>query len=133
MVKIVCKIINLSLPNLACFAPWRESIPAFEYFRLPENLRELRKFSMQCKVRKEKCGLTTKVTRGWSHPIKNFVTFVLSVVKSISAILRDPFRHRRFGLMQGLADDIHEGRFRLCQSFAQDLAELIRLRDAPAS
>jgi hypothetical protein len=31
MVKIVCKIINLSLPNLACFAPWRESIPAFEY------------------------------------------------------------------------------------------------------
>jgi hypothetical protein len=43
MVKIVCKIINLSLPNLACFAPWRESIPAFEYFRLPENLRELRK------------------------------------------------------------------------------------------
>ena len=45
MVKIVCKIINLSLPNLACFAPWRESIPAFEYFRLPENLRELRKFS----------------------------------------------------------------------------------------
>ena len=43
MVKIVCKIVNLSLPNLACFAPWRESIPAFEYFRLPENLRELRK------------------------------------------------------------------------------------------
>ena len=43
MVKIVCKIINLSLPNLACFAPWRESIPAFEYFRLPENLRGLRK------------------------------------------------------------------------------------------
>ena len=28
MVKIDCKIINLSLPNLACFAPWRESIPA---------------------------------------------------------------------------------------------------------
>jgi len=45
MVKIVCKIINLFLPNLACFAPWRESIPASEYFRLPENLRELRKFS----------------------------------------------------------------------------------------
>ena len=43
MVKIVCKIINLSLPNLACFAPWRESIPAFEYFRLLENLREPRK------------------------------------------------------------------------------------------
>ena len=43
MVKIVRKIINLSLPNLACFAPWRESIPAFEYFRLLENLREPRK------------------------------------------------------------------------------------------
>jgi hypothetical protein len=43
MVKIVCKIINLSLPNLACFAPWRESIPAFEYFRLPEDLRRTRK------------------------------------------------------------------------------------------
>jgi len=43
MVKIVCKIINLSLPNLACFAPWRESIPALEYFTLPENLREARK------------------------------------------------------------------------------------------
>ena len=35
--KIVCKIINFSLPNLACFAPWRESIPAFEYFRLTEK------------------------------------------------------------------------------------------------
>ena len=45
MVKVVCKIINLSLPNLACFAPWRESIPALEYFRLPETLRKPRKLS----------------------------------------------------------------------------------------
>src|SRR5688572_7178779 len=33
------KIIHLSLPNLACFAPWRESIPLFEYFSSMENLR----------------------------------------------------------------------------------------------
>ena len=26
------KIIHLSPPNLAYFAPWRESIPLFEYF-----------------------------------------------------------------------------------------------------
>jgi len=43
--KMVCKFIYLSIPNLARFAPWRESIPAFEYFRLPDNLREPRKFS----------------------------------------------------------------------------------------
>jgi hypothetical protein len=55
MVKIVCKIINLSLPNLACFAPWRESIPAFEFFRLPENLRELRKVSI-IPIQKTGCG-----------------------------------------------------------------------------
>jgi hypothetical protein len=40
MVKIVRKIIYLSLPNLVCLAPWRESFPAFEYFRSPENLRK---------------------------------------------------------------------------------------------
>jgi hypothetical protein len=34
MVKIVCKIINLSLPNLACFAPWRESIPRVRVFQI---------------------------------------------------------------------------------------------------
>ncbi len=45
MVKTVYKIIYLSLPNLACFAPWRESIPVFEYSRSPANLRELRKLS----------------------------------------------------------------------------------------
>ena len=26
------KIIHFSAPNLACFAPWRELIPLFEYF-----------------------------------------------------------------------------------------------------
>jgi hypothetical protein len=45
MVEIGRKIIKLSLPNLASFAPWRESIPAFEYFRLPENLFKLPKLS----------------------------------------------------------------------------------------
>src|SRR6266849_3214325 len=39
------KIIHLSLPNLAYFAPWRESIPLFEYFSSTENLRRRRKFS----------------------------------------------------------------------------------------
>ena len=33
MVKVVCKIINLSLPNLACFAPWlRVNSRTLEYF-----------------------------------------------------------------------------------------------------
>jgi hypothetical protein len=39
------KIIHLSPPNLAYFAPWRESIPLFEYFSSTENLRRPRKFS----------------------------------------------------------------------------------------
>jgi len=43
MNKIVCKIVNLSIPNLANFAPWRESVPVFEHSRSPENLRQLRK------------------------------------------------------------------------------------------
>ncbi len=39
------KIIHLSPPNLAYFAPWRESIPLFEYFSSTENLRRPREFS----------------------------------------------------------------------------------------
>ena len=31
------KIIYLFLPNLACLAPWRESISASELYRSPEN------------------------------------------------------------------------------------------------
>jgi spore maturation protein SpmB len=34
MVKIVCKIIYLSLPNLACFAPLRESFPRVRVFQV---------------------------------------------------------------------------------------------------
>ncbi|MBM2805597.1 MAG: hypothetical protein HW419_3490 [Deltaproteobacteria bacterium] len=37
-------MINLSIPNLAYFAPWRESIPVFEHSRSLENLRKPRKF-----------------------------------------------------------------------------------------
>src|SRR6478735_2320567 len=44
-VKNFSQIIHLSSPNLACFAPWRESIPLFEYFSSMENLRRPRKFS----------------------------------------------------------------------------------------
>ena len=43
MNRMVCEIINLSIPNLAYFAPWRESIPVLEHSRSPENLRKLRK------------------------------------------------------------------------------------------
>ena len=68
MVKIVCKIINVSLPNLACFAPWRESIPAFEYFRLPENLCEPGKFLNIVVHRKDcrgsPCGCPEPVSEG---------------------------------------------------------------------
>jgi hypothetical protein len=35
------KIIYVSVPNLACFAPWREDYPS----PLPENLRKPRKLS----------------------------------------------------------------------------------------
>jgi len=45
MVKIVRKIIYLSLPNLACLAPWRESFPGFEYFMSADNLGKPRKLS----------------------------------------------------------------------------------------
>jgi hypothetical protein len=34
MVKVLCKIINLSLPNLACFASWRESNPRVRLFQI---------------------------------------------------------------------------------------------------
>jgi hypothetical protein len=51
---MVCKIINLSIPNLACFAPWRESIPVFDYSESPENMRYRANFEiLQCKVRKK--------------------------------------------------------------------------------
>jgi len=45
MNRMVCKIINLSIPNLAYFAPWRESIPVFEHSRSPKTLRAPRKLS----------------------------------------------------------------------------------------
>jgi len=77
MVKIVCKIINLSLPNLACFAPWRESIPAFEYFRLPENLRELRKIFNYC---------NTEFAED----------FCMQILRSLPAWLHGEFQQRKF-------------------------------------
>jgi hypothetical protein len=44
-VKNFFQIIPLSPPNLAYFAPWRESIPLFEYFNSAEHLPRPRKFS----------------------------------------------------------------------------------------
>ncbi len=38
-VSYLSKIMQLSPPNLACFAPWRESISLFEYFRSLKSFR----------------------------------------------------------------------------------------------
>jgi hypothetical protein len=81
MVKIVCKIIYLSLPNLACFASlrrdsghaWRESIPVFEYFRSPDSLREPRKLSTI---------VIRRTRRVRMIKISTFVLFVSFVVKN---------------------------------------------------
>jgi hypothetical protein len=43
--RIFFQIIHLSPPNLACFAPWRESIPLFEYVGSMKKLHRPRKFS----------------------------------------------------------------------------------------
>jgi hypothetical protein len=44
-VKKFSKIIHLFPPNLACFAPWRESIPRVRVCQIPDKLREPRKLS----------------------------------------------------------------------------------------
>jgi|GEM_PF-6608566 len=96
MVKIVCKIIYLSLPNLACFASrrrdsghaWRESIPVFEYFRSPDSLREPRKLSTI---------VIRRTRRVRMIKISTFVLFVSFVVKNSFTLVAASPHHRHAG------------------------------------
>ena len=83
------KIIHLSRPNLAYFAPWRASILLFEYFSSTENLRKLRKLS----------SIVVRRARNLRILVSEFfVTFVIFVVRSeflVDSITED-HRARKF-------------------------------------
>ena len=57
------KIIHLFPPNLACFAPWRESIPCSRIFQIPESLRQPRKLSSNTK----RCGRNQNRKQTFHH------------------------------------------------------------------
>jgi hypothetical protein len=77
-VKNLLQIIHLFPPNLACFAPWRESIPCVRIFQIPESLRQPRKLSdSNTKSTKEE-NIFFKIRYPLHYPI--FVFFATFVV-----------------------------------------------------